>query len=181
MRSTQIRDAIFAKVASLGLAASSSKIGILPVQMDNLPHARVFVLSESASPDGDGNAGAPSFIFDATIAIGVTRQGDDPDLIGGALDADADAIMSALFTDPDFMRMHPSGMFESCERMTRKIVAQRDGEALLAELQIELTFRFRADFEPLIPGEFHNYTATMLNLTAPNGSPVQVEYDLRHD
>lgn len=181
MRATAIRDAILSKLDALKIGASTSRIGIFPVQLGALPHLRVFVASEAAVPDGDGNAGAPSLVFDSTIAIGVTRRGDDDDEVAAQLDVDADKIISGLLTDPEFVRLHPSGLFESLERMTRKIVPQRDGETILAELQIELTFRHRRDYEPVIPGEFHAYTATLRGVQTPGGQPMRVDYDLRQD
>lgn len=181
MTARAIRDAILERVRALKIGASHSIVVTPTIQPSDLPRVQVLCLQDQMTPDGDSNAGAPSFIIDSTIGVSVIRGFDDPAYMAGQLDADADAIFSATLSDPDFVSFGLGSLFEGVERITRRLEFPKIGEAYFAELRLEMTFRHRCDFEPNVPGDFHSYTATLRGVSTPAGEPVRVDYDLRQD
>lgn len=159
-RSTQIRDAIASRLEAMvdGMNAPSfakvTRAQMPTLQPGDLPQAQCFVISEILTPDGDSNAGPPSFDADATIAVSIIRGFDDTDVLSGQIDADVDAVETALLTDPTFVRFGPSGLFQSVERIQRRRLFPKDGETYFAELRLEITFRYTVTFDPTVPDAF---------------------------
>ena len=156
-RSTQIRDAIVTRLEAMvdpetrAPFAKIARAQMPTLQPTDLPMAQCFVISEILTPDGDSNAGEPSFLADATIAVSIIRGFEDAEVLSGRIDADIDAVEAALLTDPTFVRFGPGSLFESVERIQRRRLFPKDGETYFAELRVEITFRYAVSFDPVIP------------------------------
>ena len=126
----------------------------LPDQDVAFPTLGVFFIREQMSPDGDANAGEPSFVNDLTI--GVSSVGESkPD----ALEADARtrsaAILSAVLTSASFNRL-----IEGFSGVTSSIAFPGKGDRLLVEARVEFTVTFRTDWPPVVPDDYQGANVT---------------------
>lgn len=170
---TQIRDAVYSRLATLEGYTSFRKSPIPQLQPDALPALSVFISGETLTPDGDDNVGEPHFEASVTIAVSVVRGFDDPAVLSGAIDADVDAIESGLLCDPTFVTFGPDALFEGVSGIKRRRLypqSGKDGETYLAELRLEITIRTRVSFEPDIDAAFEGVTITARPHVA--GKPV---------
>lgn len=200
-----IRDAILDRLSALGGYTTKRKTPVPQLQPEQLPALSVFVLAGRAAPDGDENAGEVRLIWDETIGISVARGFADTATLEGQIQAEVDAILNALLTDPTFVRFpgpraKPQGetwsagdaiywdisakrattvaqnnlrmgtaltaaaatantgqvdaLFEGVMGATRRWMFPQDGETYFAELRLEITFRTRADYPPVITDDF---------------------------
>ena len=169
-RVTVIRDAIYSRIVGVsGMFQTVRRTPVPPLNAVDLPACSIFFLTEDQLPDGDANIGMLKYINEATIGISVVRAFDDPVLLEGKLDLDVDFIKHLLFTDASFTnRSHNKGMFEAIPRIRRNWVFSTEGEGTFAELRLELTFRFREQFEPFIPDRFRELA---VQTKEPRGTP----------
>lgn len=159
---TAIRDAIFTRAQGLSAWVTKRKTDLPTLQANQLPALQVFLLSERMTPNGDANVSIPRFIAEATIGVSVVRGFGDPVVLDGAIDADVDAILDALLSDPSFVGMPPAGpgLFEGVTSITRRRLLPQQGETYFIELRLELTFQFHEEFEPRLPNWFEDIVLT---------------------
>ena len=69
-------------------------------------------------------------------------------------------LQPALLTDPTFVSLGADALFESVERVTRRRLFPKDGEAYFAEVRIEFTFLHRVVFEPVVDDDYAGATVT---------------------
>jgi hypothetical protein len=149
-----IREAIFRRVSTLDGYAKYRRVLEPQLQPDDLPCISVAILSETMSPDGDINAGVPHFISLVTIGISVIRGFEDTSFLDGKIDADISDIETKLLTDPTFVELVPTALFEGITQITRRRLYPQDGETYFCELRLEMTFQTRVDYPPDITTPF---------------------------
>jgi len=182
---TAIRDAIVDRLKTLpGYKKPPRKVPLPQQQPNDLPQLSVFIMGERLTPDGDAGAGEPSFVSEVTIGISDMRGFATPMVLDGQNDAAVDLIETRLLTDPTFVRGadlskaedNPARwpLFEAVTGITRRRVYPQDGETYFAELRLEMTFRTRVDFPPIVPDELHSIAVTL----KPPGEPAPAEPSL---
>jgi hypothetical protein len=162
-----IRDVFFAAIAPLPFFASFTKRRCkqFQVQAAQLPYLGVYIIDETMTPDGDGNAGYVRFVHTLRVGFSVIIQNNDPVASEQKLDEAFWLIMNTLWRDPYLMNLldttNPSTgtdspdntRIESIERGTRKHVwgnSSLNNETPIAELQYDVSCRYRAGYEPVI-------------------------------
>jgi hypothetical protein len=161
----QIRDAIYSRLSTIAGYTTYRKVPVPQLQPEQLPALSIFVLNGRAVPDGDGNVGEPRLIWDDTIGISVCRGFEDPAMMEGTIDAEVDNILNLLLTDATFSTFGAGALWEALNSASRRWVFPQDGEAYFAELRLELTFRSRADYPPVV-------TANLTNVNIKTVFPV---------
>jgi len=170
-RATLIRDAIADRIEAKGWFVSVQREQMPTLQPADLPLAQVYIMQESMTPDGDSNVGAPGFVAETVIGVSVLRGFDDPKTMAGRIDLDCDEIETALLTDPTFVSLDADALFESVERITRRRLFPKDGEAYFAEVRIEFTFLHRVVFEPVVDDDYAGATVTAKPLGFDTDAP----------
>jgi hypothetical protein len=147
-QATQIRDAIFSRLATLPGYATKRKTPVPQLQRNLLPALSVYSPDEDWLPAGDNAfAGEPQFVNSATIRISILRGFDDPVVLDGSIDGDMDVIAETLLTDPTFIGQS-GALFEGITRIQRRRAYPQDGEAYFAELRLDMTFQFHTTWPP---------------------------------
>lgn len=149
-----IRDAIFSRVSQVYAWKTARKTDVPTLSGGDVPALSIFLLSDTASADGDANSGAPKFLTDATVGISVMLGFDDPLVLDGNEDSFVDAIKQKLLTDGSFNGYPPAGagLFEGITRVARRRQwAKGEAEAYFIELILEMTFQYRERFLPVMP------------------------------
>jgi hypothetical protein len=155
-----IKNEILARLKLVPTFASIKKFATSPmrqIQAEHIPYLGCYLLEELLEPDGDGNAGEPRFTHAVKIGFTVVIENNNPDVAEQNLDAAHWAIMNLLH-DPRWhvFKMPPPFKpvrIESITKGTRKHIygnASKDNETPVAELQMDLTYRHRTRFEPII-------------------------------
>jgi hypothetical protein len=172
--STRLREAIITRLDApvlLGYGAVR-RTPVAPLQPSDLPALTVYVISESLTPDGDGNAGELRFIATSTIGISLVRGFTDPATLDASIDVDLDKIETGLFTDPSFVHFGADGYFESISNMTRRRLYPQSGETYFAELRLEISFVNRIGFDPVIPDHYKGMSLTTNPLNNPDAPKI---------
>jgi hypothetical protein len=168
-RSIQIRDAIFERITGLtGVYKTLRKTPMPTLQPADLPACSVFIDREDKTSDGSPNIGAIKYIVEATIIIGVMRGFNDPVFMEGGLDDDFLTIEHLLLTDASFTKRGPGGLFEAIPSTSRRWRYEQTGEAYFAEMRLEMPFRFRQMFVPLVPDKLKTIHK---DIQVPAGTP----------
>lgn len=150
-----LRDAILARIGGPTSGYKTVRKTLVPqLQPAGLPALTVVVMDGDATPDGDGNAGEPRFVEDDTIGISVARATNDPAVADGEIAAEVEAIKDRLFTDPTFVNFGAAALFESIPRIRRRWLFPTAGEAYFVELRLEITFRGRTSYPPVVPDDY---------------------------
>lgn len=139
---TEIRDATAARLVAAGVTGGRVfKSRALPADGADVPYTLVFVHAENAEPDGDANAGPPSFKEVKTIAIAVTAAGNDGPTIEEELDAAIETIKLALFEGAAWLAL--------IEAVLRYGVDYQklDGELLSVRAVLAIDVVTRVDYE----------------------------------
>ncbi len=131
-----------------------------PGQDSQLPYALVWNAGERTEPNGEANAGAPSFMHRLTLVVDVLAQapsGTTPETleaVEAALDADivgfAEAIRATLLTDPSWVNLA-----EGIERCDTRYSYPKEAQAVMAQATIEFELTYRSVFEPVLPNDLH--------------------------
>ncbi len=178
-RATEIREAIYSRIGALGRYANMQRAAAPQRQPSDLPSCAVYIVSETLRPDGDANAGPPSFTADIVIGISVINGFDDPDSLAGKVDTDIDLIEMKLLADSTFVRFGPSALFEGVSQITRRrYYPPKDGETYFAELRLEMTFQSRVTFEPIVADNFEMLHITARPIQNPAAPPVEIQFDI---
>lgn len=166
-----LRDRTAARLVAADIADTVVKSMWRPSTDDQLPLLYVSAIRlRRESEDRNANLSAPSFIERGTLAIMMRRSANDGETLEDALLADEQAIMEALLCDPDWL----SGI-EGVEAVQSAIVpaANHKGERLTADIQIEITARWRFDYPPsAVPLSTIRGTVPWDKNPAFNGNPA---------
>ncbi|RAI34767.1 hypothetical protein [Rhodoplanes roseus] len=171
-----LRDAIVSRIAVPADRYKTVRRTLVPqLQPDQLPALTVIVADGESSPDGDGNAGEPRFVEDDTIGIAVTRAVDDTAVAEGAIAAEIEAIKDRLFTDPTFVNFGPGSLFESIVKVKRRWLFPPAGETYFVELRLEITFRGRTSYPPVVRDDYRELAVTYApsDQVADPGKPLE--------
>lgn len=125
------------------------KSPMLKLQPKKLPNLSVYLLRDVMVPDGDANAGEPRFLHNTHIGFSGAILADDEDAALLKLDAIMARIPEVLFKDPTFV-----AMIEGVVSCDRRFVFSNIGETPMAEIQLEMVFSYRSDWEPNVPNDF---------------------------
>jgi hypothetical protein len=158
-----IRDAVFNLLSPLSpdVYLTARKIGMPPLQPDQLPALSVFILGEDGPALGQPNMGIIKYRTDTTIAISVTRGFSDPIYLQGGLETDVQFIKDTLLTNAQFTRRWYGALFESIPSYKSRYVYATEGEAYFGELRLEMVFRFPEVFVPDIEDELKEIDVTV--------------------
>jgi hypothetical protein len=136
---------------------------MLVVRPEYLPYLGVYIIDETMSTDGDGNAGEIRFIHALRIGFSVMVANNDQDALELQLDAAFWRIMNRLWPDEYIMNVidtynphtgtgNPDNTrIESIERGLRRYAwgtASFNNETPLGELQYDITCRYRTYWSP---------------------------------
>ena len=146
-----------------------------PIQKNQLPILGVYLIDENMTPDGDGNAGHIAFVHIARIGFSVVIANNDPIASEATLDRAFWALMNGLWRDPyltsflDTYNPHlgagtPDNVrFESIERGMRRHLygaVGQNNETPVAELQYDVSVKYRSEFAPEIEDELDEIDIT---------------------
>lgn len=132
---------------------------ILPEQDDQLPCLQVYFAGNSMSPDGDANAGEPSFIHTARIAVAGILKADEVDDLDDQVAAALQEHLEILLRDVDWL-----DQFEAVEGVEQSFRVENSNYLAAIALTV-FTISFRTAWEPRVPGEFAG-----INLRTPAGA-----------
>jgi hypothetical protein len=153
---TQIRDAMFSRIVAAMPTAfkTTRKIPFPTLEPDMIPALGVYLLREQMSPDGDDNDGPPRYMVDAVIGIMLIDLAADPGVLEGKVDDKIDLIENTLLSDYTFLDLRDSAtnqpIIESVPQISRTYQFPRDGESYYVEARLQMTFRFRCKFPPVL-------------------------------
>ncbi|GJD58360.1 hypothetical protein [Methylobacterium dankookense] len=142
---------------------------------DQLPALIVLADRERHQPDGDLNAGEPSFITELSLVFLLKTFGDaaddaddidqwrNPNALESDLQPSSEMIVRALLSNPKFV-----GLFEGVASMEETRSFPRDGETFYAQARIEMVVQYRMTFPPYVPDD---YRKTVLVTKRPGADP----------
>lgn len=139
-----------------------------------IPALGVFVIAEQDSPDGDANAGAIRFEEEIGIGVSILRGLKRPDDLDVDLELDNDAVRTLLFTNTDFTRHGPNGLFEAVNRIQTTRRYPKEGESYFAELRIEMQFIKRLVYSPVLTDDYDGTHLTVRPLQNPEAPTIEV-------
>jgi hypothetical protein len=156
-----------------GLAGRVFKSRTRPTAPDELPVAIVFARAAAFRPDGAANVGAPRFIGDPRLVVGVRLAGASAEAAEAAADAFTLQILDALMGSAAWLSQVEAvlGIDE-----TREVPVRRDEDRAdqhLVDLVLQITVRAgRYDFgvpDTALP-DFDALRARVTSLPAPAGA-----------
>jgi hypothetical protein len=128
-----------------------------PVQKENLPFFGCYFMESRAVPDGDSNAGCPAFVDRLKLGFSVIILSNDEKQAHENLDRAYWAIMKYLHRQDWFRFPMPPPMkpidCEGVEGHFHRFVFGNtaiDNETPVAELQLDVTLKWRTMFPPLV-------------------------------
>jgi hypothetical protein len=160
-----IRDVFFNALSTDPFFASYTcrKNKMLVARPEYLPYLGVYIIDDTMTPDGDGNAGNIKFIHALRIGFSVMQTNPDQDVLELGLDAAYHEIEARLWNDPYINNVYntlnpntqvsnPDNVrFESIERGIRRYVwgnPSFNNETPIGEMQYDITVRHRDYFTP---------------------------------
>lgn len=164
----EIRDLVYDRLSAFG-AFQTVKVGIVEQiePADQLPAATVQLRRENRTPDGDANAGEPSFIHEVTFGILITIDSGDQAELEGTLHHYANQAVSFLLSDTEFL-----SEIEAVTGIDEIQAYPKDGETYYAAARIDLTVSFRTTFEPFVPTPYAGATLNTRPLGASAATPA---------
>ena len=180
-----IRDAFFNALVADPFFAKYTyrKNKMLVARPEYLPYLGVYIIDETMTPDGDGNAGNIDFIHAERIGFSVIQGNNDQDALELGLDAAYWRIMNRLWTDGKLNNVFLSSLpdntqFESVERGMRRYVwgnSTFNNETPVGEVQYDITVRHRTYWGP---GPFDDLLTIDVQ-TGVRAGDTQAEMDQR--
>jgi hypothetical protein len=160
-----IRDVLFDALAGDPFFAGYTcrKNKMLVVRHELLPYLGVYIVDETMTPDGDGNAGEVRFVHNTRIGFSAMVANNDQDACEQTLDSAFWRIMNRLWPDEYIMNlldtMNPNtGLenpdntrIESIERGVRRYVwgnSSLNNQTPVGEMQYDITCRHRTYWSP---------------------------------
>jgi len=141
-----MRDAAFALLQQIPDLKKVFKATPGDVAPSDLP-CLVMDLQDTASAGGQGNQGAISFDHRSTLTLSILCADGSNLLVDGTVWALAETVLIQLLRNQDFPREYVEGI----ERMSMSLRIPRDGETILASLNISMDITTRSEWEPIIP------------------------------
>ncbi len=153
----EIRDDTIARLRGLvryaprgrpGAPAQIRRTPVMPPQVDDLPCLLVYLTGQRMTPDGDANAGEPSFVHEAVLNISGVLAADDEDGLDDITSAAAAEILETLLGDPDWL-----GPFEAVTAVEQRVGF--DTQNYLAAIVLtSITVTYRTSWPPRVPDDF---------------------------
>lgn len=168
----KIREAIIARLdGQLWLPVRTVRRQPRPqLQEKNLPALLVVLVDETETPEDEANIGVPRFLNEVTIGISVVVGEEFPAALDADLDDIIDEIRARLLTDPTFVRgVDPSRertdperypLFEAVTKVRRAVLFPQDGAFYFAEGRLEISFRLRSQYDPVITDRYEQTVLT---------------------
>lgn len=153
---TKLRETIIARLKTLpGYRGPIRRQRVPQIQPADLPQLSVVITAERLNPDGDANAGIPSFKSDITIGITDVRGFATTPELDAQQDDAVDLIETAILCDPAIV-----SSVEGVASLTRTRTFPQEGETYFAALRLDITFETTVMFEPNIPDDFKGVLVT---------------------
>jgi hypothetical protein len=151
----QIHDAVWKRLTTkLTGFVSFNTSPFYVVQPANLPRVGVDILRDNAqSIDDEVLTGEPKYTHYLTIGISVATLASDDMAQFKGIEQQVANIYNILLQDPTFVGGTDSPI-EGITRIDRKTQFSSVGEMPLAEIQIEMTFRYWTTWPPIVPDDF---------------------------
>jgi hypothetical protein len=186
-----IRDVFFNTVTTDAFFASYTcrKNKMLVARPEYLPYLGVYIIDDTMTPDGDGNAGNYKFIHGLRIGFSVMQANNDQDALELGLDAAYRRIELVLWNNPyinnviDTTNPHTglqnpdNVMWESIERGMRRYVwgnTSFNNETPVGEMQYDITVRHRTYWPP---GPFDDLDTIDVVMPVGESEQIHVQYD----
>jgi len=154
-----VRDAMLARIQAIPFFAAFNKFSTakaLPIQPEQLPFFGIYFINEDLTPDGDANAGEPSFRSSALYGFSIIVQNNDAEAAENKLDEAWVLLLDKLFRDPS-LYLNKNAMIQAYVRGNRTHqfgAIGADNATPIAECRFTLTCDLGVvDFPPLVPDE----------------------------
>jgi lipoprotein NlpI len=162
------------------------KTKMVPIMPEQVPFLGVYIIDETMTPDGDGNAGEVAFIHTLRIGFSVIVANNDQDAAEREIDTSFWRIMNRLWTDahvmnvmntynPDDGSMNGDNTrIESISRGVRRHqfgTNQLNNQTPLAELQYDVSCVYRTYWPPVVYDDLNEIDVT----TQLNANAIEVQ------
>lgn len=154
------------------------------IQTWQLPIIGVYIAPEKLTPDGDWDAGCIKFIHDFQLAFSIIVANNDSDQAEQILDAAWWTLMNGLWPNVALMNMvtvptADNTRIEGVMLGARRHVFGMIGETPVAELQFDVTCRYRTDWPPIITTTLDEIVVTVVpvGIDPTQTQVITVEYD----
>ena len=151
-----VRDAMLARVKAMPFFATFrfSTNKSLPIQPEQVPFFGIYFINEDLTPDGDANAGEPSFRSSALYGVSIIVQNNDAEAAENKLDEAWVLLLDKLFRDPT-LYLNKNALIQAYVRGNRTHqygAVGADNAIPIAECRFTLTCDLgTVDFPPLVP------------------------------
>jgi hypothetical protein len=173
--SADIRDAAMAIIDGLGLFKETRVVASFQWQPSDLPACGVYLQRETAAPLGDLNAGEPDFMHEAVIGISILAKSFTEDELVVAVDRPVKAVLRALLTNPDFLKL-----FNGVSGVSRSPTLVSNAEGFISETRLEITVEFPTVWVPYVPDDFETVVMTTRPL-GTSGPAITTRFDVTED
>jgi hypothetical protein len=187
-----IRDGILQRIKAVPTFQSIKKFGTTKmsrVQLDQIPFLGCYIIDEQLRPDGDWDAGAPKFVCDLRLGFSVILENSNDALAEDNLDAAYWTLMNLLTYQRWFRFVMPAPFppvdiegITRGQRLHKFGNAPNTNETPVAELQFDMTYRYREFFLPMVTDDLKQIHVTVAypwpydpNAYVP---PFTVQYDI---
>ena len=190
-----IRDGLLQRIKAIPTFQTIKRFATtkaLRIQPEHLPFFGCYIMDEQLRPDGDADAGEPRFVCEVKLGFSVMLANTDDAVAENNLDTAYWTLMN-LLTYQGWHKFPMPAPFPpvEIEGVQRGVRTHHFGnvginnETPVAELRLDLTFRHRVMFEPIVPDllERINVTVAFPWPYEPGSQdpPFTVEYDLLQD
>ncbi len=151
-----VRDEMLARVRTMPFF-NTFKFGTNksePIQPERVPFFGIYFINEDLTPDGDANAGEPSFRSSALYGFSIIVQNNDAEAAEDKLDEAWVLLLDKLFRDPS-LYLNKDALIQAYVRGNRTHQfgsVGADNSIPIAECRFTLTCDLGVvDFPPIIP------------------------------
>lgn len=164
---TEIRDKAHEIVTALGLFETARVVPTFQWQPEQAPAIGIYLRREQMTPDGDENAGEPTFLHSVIIGVSILTRADDPEQLVTVTDQPANAVIAELLTNTDFL-----ALIEGVTSIDQSPMYAPNASAYITENRIEFTVAFRTDWPPQVASEYTGATLSTRPLGASAATPA---------
>ena len=158
------------------------------VQPQDVPHAGVYFIDETLSPDSNENAGEIRFQSVVQIGFTIVVQNNDSDLAETELDRAYQTLTNGIYCDPSMYLLHGHRTLIQAYRAGHRShefgSIGRENELPIAELRFTLQIELGAlTYEPFIPDVFEtmNVRTVYPYPEEPGRQEVVSQYDMEEN
>jgi hypothetical protein len=165
----EIRDGTIARVKAM--TANFKNVyrqRTFPTKDAQMPLAAVWTVRDNASPNGDCNAGSPSFLHSFTLAIDIAAAAANDDALDATITSMAEGVRDTLLTDASWVML-----FEGIQRCNLHYSYPKETDFIIAMATIEIEVTFRSDWPPI---EANDFTQVAVSTSESGTSPPR-RYD----